>query len=253
MTKAIKKLSTKYGAFEIKLSINQNTVKGLISSTLLFLMMFGLIFTFTKTPTNVDDTIKNIIDYGTTEIIPLPDIEELKPKGTSSNGGSSDYTSNVSTNQVSSNSTLGLPNMSDFIIESNIGGFGNQPSNPNIDFSVIRDISTGNGQSNKSTTEEIPYNEGIIEEPSFDYRELKKRVEYPSIAIRNKIEGRVEIRVLIDENGNIKDYKILSNTSSILNNSALEAIKEFGGFKPAIQNGRFVSSWVVIPIVFKLQ
>ncbi len=78
------------------------------------------------------------------------------------------------------------------------------------------------------------------------------RPVYPESARREGLEGRVLLRVLVDDRGRAKTVEI--NTSSgneVLDRAAAEAIKRWR-FYPARYGDRAVESWVKIPIEFAL-
>jgi TonB family C-terminal domain len=75
--------------------------------------------------------------------------------------------------------------------------------------------------------------------------------EYPEVARKAGLEGRVIVAAVVDENGNVIQAYIHSSTNSIFNEAALEAAKKMK-FKPAKQKDIAVKVKVLIPFVFKL-
>jgi periplasmic protein TonB len=76
--------------------------------------------------------------------------------------------------------------------------------------------------------------------------------EYPESARREGREGRVLLRVLIDDHGRTKTVEInTSSGSSILDRAAAEAIRRWS-FHPARYGDQPVESWLRIPIEFRL-
>ena len=76
--------------------------------------------------------------------------------------------------------------------------------------------------------------------------------EYPAPARREGKEGRVLLRVLVDEQGKSKSVEIDdSSGSEALDRAAAEAIKRWR-FSPARYGAKSVESWVKIPIDFRL-
>jgi TonB family protein len=83
------------------------------------------------------------------------------------------------------------------------------------------------------------------------YRDTPKPV-YPESARRQGREGRVLLRVLIDDQGKTKSVEInRSSGSDVLDHAATEAIKLWR-FYPARAGDKPVESWVGIPIDFRL-
>ena len=76
--------------------------------------------------------------------------------------------------------------------------------------------------------------------------------EYPDRARREGKEGRVVLRVLVDEQGKSKSVAVNdSSGSESLDRAAAEAIKLWR-FSPARYGGKLVESWVKVPIDFRL-
>jgi len=83
------------------------------------------------------------------------------------------------------------------------------------------------------------------------YRETPQP-HYPDSARREGKEGRVLLRVLVDEEGKSKVIEV--NTSSghdTLDQAATEALKQWR-FMPARASGKPVETWVKVPIEFQL-
>ena len=90
-------------------------------------------------------------------------------------------------------------------------------------------------------------------EAQVDMDDLQKAIVYPDSAIKNKIEGKVIVNVLIDKEGNAKKVIIKSSTNEIFNQASITAIKNIK-YKPALNgNGIPVISWLQIPITYKLK
>ncbi len=78
------------------------------------------------------------------------------------------------------------------------------------------------------------------------------RPEYPEQARREGREGRVLLRVRIDERGRSQSAEVHETSGSeILDLAAVEAIKRWR-FRPARYGNEAVESWVKIPIHFRL-
>ena len=77
------------------------------------------------------------------------------------------------------------------------------------------------------------------------------RVEYPADLVLAGIEGRVVYRVLVDKKGNYRKHQLVSSPDGALSYLADSHLKDLE-FIPAEQNGEKVTSWVNIPVVFKI-
>jgi TonB family protein len=86
--------------------------------------------------------------------------------------------------------------------------------------------------------------------------ELMNRVNpsYPRLAQQKKVEGTVILSILISENGDVADARVLREAggSSGLNEAALSAVRKWK-FRPGVKEGKRIKVWMTYPIVFKLQ
>ena len=80
---------------------------------------------------------------------------------------------------------------------------------------------------------------------------ILKRVVYPLSAIDNKIEGRVILRVYINEEGDAYQIDVIKSLSKECDEAAKRAVKETK-FIPTKNKGKAIKSNVAIPIIFKL-
>lgn len=98
-----------------------------------------------------------------------------------------------------------------------------------------------------------PYEFVAVErEPSLDMNELRRRLEYPELARRAGIQGKVYIRVLVGTDGKPKRYIVEHSDNELLTEAAVKAVMSMT-FTPAIQNGQPIAVWVSIPIDFRLR
>lgn len=117
-------------------------------------------------------------------------------------------------------------------------------------------INFGDGKVQVQAREELPDPDDFIaveKEPALDIAQLQKLVEYPEIARRAGIEGRVIIRVLVRKDGTIMKPFVEYSDNSMLDKAAMSAIKGYGKLSPAIQNGQPIDCWLSVPITFKLR
>lgn len=92
----------------------------------------------------------------------------------------------------------------------------------------------------------------VEEEPAPDMKQLYKVLEYPEMARRARIEGRVIVSVYIAEDGSPAAVKILDSENAMLDEAATKAVMNIN-YKPARQNDKNVGCWVSIPIQFRLR
>jgi len=75
---------------------------------------------------------------------------------------------------------------------------------------------------------------------------------YPASLSGQPIEGKVEISIMVDNEGAVRDPIIESATHPELGQAALEAVSQWK-FLPGVKGGRNVNTRMTIPIVFTLQ
>ena len=83
--------------------------------------------------------------------------------------------------------------------------------------------------------------------------------QYPELARRAGVEGTVWLKVLVSDEGKVKNVKVMNVSSNLKNSdkpvgleeSATEAARQWA-FKPAIMKNKPVEVWVSIPFAFKL-
>ena len=82
---------------------------------------------------------------------------------------------------------------------------------------------------------------------------LHSKVNYPEIARKAHVEGRVIVQVIVDENGNVRDAEIVRRAGAGLDEEAIRVISEHAEFTPARQDGKPVAVKVSLPITFTLR
>lgn len=87
--------------------------------------------------------------------------------------------------------------------------------------------------------------------PSVNIEELKRNIIYPEIAMKIGSSGKVIVKVWINAIGLPEDPVILKSDSRMLEEEALRVVR-LPVYTPAINKGKPVGCWIVIPIHFKL-
>ena len=82
---------------------------------------------------------------------------------------------------------------------------------------------------------------------------IQKAVRYPSMALRNQVEGRVFVSFTVDPQGEVTDVKIVKGLGSGIDEETIRAIKTLPRFIPGKQNGREVSVSFTVPVTYKIQ
>ncbi len=88
------------------------------------------------------------------------------------------------------------------------------------------------------------------------YNYLYSHMKYPSKAQDNKIEGKVVARFVVDSQGNMKDMKILRDIGGGCGDEVMKVLQSMNKLSekwiPGKQNGKNVSVYYTLPVVFKL-
>lgn len=85
------------------------------------------------------------------------------------------------------------------------------------------------------------------------YKWLAKNIQYPLEAKKNKIEGRVFVKFVIEDTGEIGEVKVMQGIGYGCDEEAVRVLKKMPKWNPAIQNGKPVAIYYNMPIVFKWQ
>jgi periplasmic protein TonB len=85
--------------------------------------------------------------------------------------------------------------------------------------------------------------------PHFLHREMPV---YPAAARRMGREGKVVLRLFIDEAGKLLDVEVVESSGFEFTRSAVEAVKK-STYQPALEKGRPVPSRAMLPVLFVLK
>lgn len=83
---------------------------------------------------------------------------------------------------------------------------------------------------------------------------IRRNIEYPADAIRNKASGTVYIRFSVDENGQVKNITNAMPNTIIgygLEESAIKLLEKLPKMKPAQNEGKPVAVEFVVPVRFE--
>ena len=90
-------------------------------------------------------------------------------------------------------------------------------------------------------------------EPIGGFGAIQRNLKYPEIARKAGVEGRVFVKVAIDEKGNVFRTEVIKSLGNNgCDEAAIEAIKKVK-WRPAKQRDRAVKVWISIPVFFKLR
>lgn len=80
---------------------------------------------------------------------------------------------------------------------------------------------------------------------------LARVLEYPELAIRAGVQGRVYVQAYVDENGRVTKAEVIKGIGAGCDEAAVEAVKKVT-FIPGRQRGVPVKVKVSVPVVFRL-
>ena len=82
---------------------------------------------------------------------------------------------------------------------------------------------------------------------------FNKKLEYPKNLAKQNIEGKVFVEFTIKANGTVEDVHVLrADDHKEFNDSAIKLVEQMPKWKPAVKDGKKVSSKMQLPIVYKL-
>lgn len=123
----------------------------------------------------------------------------------------------------------------------------NEETKNNIVEDVKAKMETAGEIENKHTLIDTEFGSAIA--PSFLHKEIP---EYPMIAKKLGKEGKVVLRLTIDEKGQLVNIEVIERAGYGFTESAIEAVKK-STFLPAKKNGVPVMSRAMLPIKFILR
>ncbi len=89
--------------------------------------------------------------------------------------------------------------------------------------------------------------------PGDIYAWLRENIKYPKEAQKQRIEGRVTVQFIIENDGSIVDVKVLRSPDELLSAEALRVVKSMPKWEPAQGEGNVrVRMRYVLPISFRL-
>lgn len=92
----------------------------------------------------------------------------------------------------------------------------------------------------------------VMPEPKDGWQSIHKRLVYPELAKKKKIQGTVEVLAYIDRNGDVVKTEIKKGLGYGCDDAA-SIVVYYTRFKPGLIKGKKVKVQMVVPIEFKLQ
>ena len=109
------------------------------------------------------------------------------------------------------------------------------------------------------TTQRVEFFGSVEQMPQFRGGEaalmkyLNENLVYPPEAVKNMIQGRVVVQMLIDKTGSVSEVKVVRSVHELLDAEAVRVVKTLPKFSPGRQLGKAISVWYTLPVTFKLQ
>lgn len=235
-----------YGAKELKDWIGKNTWRSFIISLSLLLLfaLVSFVYNYLKQRSLALKTAIPVVKINLSDLPPPPsaDAPPPPPPGTVT-------APTVAGTPIPVPETMLNPDMKEF---ANVDDLKSAPS-------VVTD-GTGNIEvaidaGTQVVREAEPAPDDFIpveKEPSTDLGEVQRKLVYPPMAIKQGLEGKVLVRVLVGKDGRPRRSLIDQSVATSLDEAATRAVMS-SIFTPAIQNNTPVDCWVTIPVVFKLR
>ena len=82
---------------------------------------------------------------------------------------------------------------------------------------------------------------------------VASHIKYPEIAKEQDVQGIVQLRFVVLENGSIGDVQIVRSLESHCDAEAKRVVKSLPRFVPGKQQGKAVRVWYTLPIRFQIQ
>lgn len=246
-----------YGAPELKENIRKHTIRGFIASIstlIVFLIIYTILVNRDTTvpvspviPVSIN-TLTNLEEAKDDQPTAPQDLQPMMNSGPAARAG----------NPVPAPDSEITPDMQEFAKVEEVARASSEGGSGIDDGGMSENINVNETTKITKAVEEIPeYNNKFVaydEQPKVaDYGALQKSVVYPENAKRAGIEGKVTIAVYIDKNGKPRKTKILDSPNFLLEQPAIDAVMNYNGFIPAIQNKQPVGCWLQFPINFKLR
>jgi TonB family protein len=82
---------------------------------------------------------------------------------------------------------------------------------------------------------------------------IAERIQYPEEAKQQKLQGKVIIRFVVNKVGRVSDAVVLKGVHPLLDKEALRVVYTLPDFKPGLQDGKPVDTYMMVPITFGLK
>jgi len=237
-----------YGAFELKKIYSRNYAIGVGLAIFLHLLLIGA-YWFSQVLAREDEsgtpTVRMKINYS--DLGPPPSIENVAPQIQVAGPVAAPTVGipvpvpdeEAPPEQVIASQTELSAQQAPALAEDLTGG-GAQ---------ITQDIKI---EEEKPTKEDEPDMNSFVAVEKLPEMVFAAKPEYPEIAKRAGITGKVFVKVLIDKQGKPKKAVVIKSDSELFNQAAIDAAMK-SAFSPALQNQHPISVWIVLPYRFTLE
>jgi len=242
-TLALKKNGGVYGAFELKKLYPRNYAIGVAVATLLHLLLVASYYIYQEiTREDFDNvpTVGRVLKYS--ELGPPPSITNEAPPQISVAGPVAPPSVGVPVpvpdEQAPPEATIA----------------SQKEMSQQVAPALSNDIGSGQAQITqdiKIESDKEPGMEDFIPVEKFPEMVVSAKPEYPEIAKRAGITGKVFVKVLVDKEGKPRRAVVIKTDSDLFNDAAIAAAMK-SAFTPALQNNHPIAVWIVLPYKFQL-
>lgn len=81
---------------------------------------------------------------------------------------------------------------------------------------------------------------------------LGNHIRYPKMAEKNKVQGRVLVRFVVQKTGKVGKVEVLESVDNDLAEEAFRVVRLLPDFTPGLVNDKPVNVWYTLPVTFKL-
>jgi protein TonB len=106
---------------------------------------------------------------------------------------------------------------------------------------------TADGKKSFTYTEKMPKSSEDLN------RYIAANLKYPKLGQIAKIEGKVLVKFIVDEDGAVAEPRVVKGLGGEFDDEALRVVSEMPYWQPGYQNGTPVRVYFTFPIVFKLK
>jgi protein TonB len=219
-----------YGAFELKRVYHKNYLLGIVAAILLHLIIFVLFVLFMPQDRNEEGVKVKILKYA--ELGPPPSIIRDNPPLEKVIATKPNFGKPIAAKKGEAVSEFETPKEAGVSSEVKV-----EPPKVEIKKEVV--------------DETFYVAVDMMPEPNGGIESIQRKIIYPPEARRDRVEGKVIIKVFIDEVGSVRRAEIVKGIGSGCDEAAIAAVRN-SKFRPGKMNGKVVKVQMTISLVFKL-